>query len=226
MTPTPRRVHPDVLPPVHADTPTAEDRHALTRSDRGRLPALTRRVLVSLLQGPYLARALHPNLWPVLVVEEDLVRERLGDLFLDLVLDQESGVAFVRPMTDDEVDLPRTIRSMPLTYIDTVLALFLRERLLRASGGRVFVGRDEIDEHCEPFRSAEDTNLSLYAKRVNASVSKFKDASILRTTNEEDRFEISPVLGLVFDADVVSAVTAELRQLAGEVAEPSSEDDS
>lgn len=224
MTPTPRRVHPDVLPPVPANESTAEDRHILTATDRGRLPALTRRVLVSLLQGPYLARALHPNLWPVLVGEEDLVRERLGDLFLDLVLDKETGVAFVRPMTDDEVDLPRTIRSMPLTYIDTVLALFLRERLLRASGGRVFVGRDEMDEHCEPFRAAEDTNYSLYAKRVNASISKFKDASILRSTSEEDRFEIFPVLGLVFDADVVTAVSAELRLLAGEDQGSGSED--
>ncbi|MGB7963719.1 MAG: DUF4194 domain-containing protein [Propionicimonas sp.] len=214
MTPAPRRVHPDVLPPVPAAELKADDRHILTASDRGRLPVLTRRVLVGLLQGPYLARMLHPNLWPVLVAEEDLIRERLGDLFLDLVFDQETGVAFVRPMTDEEVDLPRTIRSMPLTFIDTVLLLFLRERLLRASGARAFVGRDEIDEHCEAFRATDDTNLSLFAKRINASVSKLKDNSILRTTSEENRFEISPVLGLVFDADVVRAVAAELRRMA------------
>lgn len=226
MTPTPRRVHPDVLPPVPAADLDAEDAHVLTPSDRGRLPILTRRVLVSLLQGPYLARALHPNLWPVLVAGEDLVRERLGDLFLDLVLDQETGVAFVRPMTDAEVDLPRTIRSMPLTFIDTVLALFLRERLLRASGGRVFVGRDEIDEHCDAFRAVDDTNHSLFAKRVNASVSKFRDASILRGTSEEDRFEISPVLGLVFDADAVRVITTELQRLAGEVEASGTEDPS
>jgi len=226
MTPTPRRVHPDVLPPVQATDLDAGDAHVLTASDRGRLPLLTRRVLVGLLQGPYLARALHPNLWPVLVAGEDLVRERLGDLFLDLVLDQETGVAFVRPMADSEVDLPRTIRSMPLTFIDTVLALFLRERLLRSSGARVFVGRDEIDEHCDAFRAADDTNRSLFAKRVNASVSKFKDASVLRGTSEEDRYEISPVLGLVFDTDVVRAIIAELRRLAGEVDPSTTEDES
>lgn len=215
MTPTPRRVHPDVLPPVPTDVQSADDRHALTASDRGRLPAPTRRVLVNLLQGPYLARALHPNLWPVLLAEEDLVRERLGDLFLDLVLDQETGVAFIRPMTDSEVDLPRTIRSLPLTFIDSVLLLYLRERLLRSEGGRVFVGRDEIDEHLEVYRAADDTNVAQYGKRVNASVTKLKENSILRTTSEEGRFEISPVLGLVFDADVVRAVAAELRRLAG-----------
>lgn len=211
----PRRVHPDLLPPVPVVDAAADDRHVLTPSDRGRLPERTRRVLVSLLQGPYLARDLHPNLWPVLAAEEELVRERLGDLFLDLVLDHDVGVAFVRPMTADDVDLPRTIRSLPLTFIDTVLLLFLRERLLRAEGARAFVGRDEIDEHCEAFRASDDTNLSVYAKRVNASVSKLKDNSILRSTSEDDRYEVSPVLGLVFDADTVRSVTVELRRLAG-----------
>ena len=51
MTPTPRRVHPDVLPPVLAADLDAGDAHVLTASDRGRLPILTRRVLVGLLQG-------------------------------------------------------------------------------------------------------------------------------------------------------------------------------
>lgn len=215
MTPSPRRVHPDVLPPVPADSPAPGDRHVLTATDRGRLPLLARRVLVGLLQGPYLARTTHPNLWPVLVAEEDLVRERLGDLFLDLVLDQDSGVAFIRPMTDEEVDLPRTIRSMPLTFVDTALLLFLRERLVRSEGGRVFVGRDEIDDQLEVYRPTEDTNVAQYGKRVNASVMKLKDNSILRSTSEEGRFEISPVLGLVFDADAVRAVSAELRRMAG-----------
>lgn len=225
MTPSPRRVHPDVLPPVSTEPPGPADRHVLTASDRGRLPVATRRVLVRLLQGPYLDRSTHPNLWPVLVAEEDLVRERLGDLFLDLVLDQESGVAFIRPMVDDEVDLPRTIRSMPLTFIDTALLLFLRERLVRAAGARVFVGRDEIDEHLEVYRATEDTNMAQYGKRVNASVTKLKDNSILRSTSEEGRFEISPVLGLVFDADAVRAVSTELRRMAAPDAAEQSQDD-
>lgn len=214
MTPTPRRVHADVLPPVASPADDTVGADVLTPTDRGRLPETTRRLLVNLLQGPYLARTSHPNLWPVLVANEDLVRERLGDLFLDLVLDQETGVAFVRPMTSDDAALPRTIRSMPLTFIDTVLLLFLRERLLRAQTARVFVGRDEIDEHLELFRAADDTNVAQFAKRINASVTKLKDNSLLRGAREEGRFEISPVLGLVFDAGQVQAVTAELRRLA------------
>ncbi len=217
MTQAPRRAHPDLLPSVleTEPVPTPEMPNALTDTDWGRLPVLARRALVRLVQGPYLMRAVHPNLWPALIAHEDDIRERLGDLFLDLVLEREAGVAFVRAMTAPDRDLPRTIRSMPLTFIDTALLLHLRELLLRAEASvtRVFVGRDEIDDHLTAYRAGASTDHVTYAKRINACVEKLKKASILLTTNEEDRYEISPILAMVFDADEVLAVTGELRRL-------------
>lgn len=212
----PRRAYPDVLPPA-APAPAAvgEAPRGLTATDHGRLPEPTRRVLVQLLRGPYVHRARHPRLWPSLVADEVAVRERLGDLFLELVLDREAGLAFVRNMTSEEDDLPRVIRSTPLTLIDTVIVLFLRDRLLRAAASdqRVFVGRDEIDDHAAVYRTASLTDPATFAKRVNASVEKLKGSSVLLGTGEEERYEVSPILGMVFDADEVVAVTAELRSL-------------
>jgi hypothetical protein len=46
-----------------------------------------------------------------------------------------------------------------------------------------------------------------------------KDQSVLLLTAEDDRFEVSPVLRLVFDADQVIAVTREVRRLIAESAE-------
>ena len=149
------------------------------------------------------------------MTDEAAIRERLGDLFLDLVLDREAGLAFVRNMTSAEADLPRVIRSTPLTLIDTVLVLFLRDRLLRAAASdrRVFVGRDEIDDATSVYRTASGTDAVGFARRVNASVEKLKNANVLLGTGEEERYEVSPILGMVFDADEVLAVTAELRAL-------------
>ncbi len=225
MTQAPRRAHPDLLPPVADINPVSvpEAPNALTDTDHGRLPELSRRALVRLVQGPYLMRAIHPNLWPALLADEDAIRERLGDLFLDLVLEREAGVAFVRAMTAPDRDLPRTIRSMPLTFIDTALLLHLRELLLRAEAGatRVFVGRDEIDDHLTAYRSGASTDHVTYGKRINACVEKLKKTSILLMTNEDERYEISPILSMVFDADEVVAVAGELRRLAaGGVADP------
>lgn len=215
---SPRRAYPDVLPAPAASEP-ADPAVAgpLTDGDHGRLPDGTRRALVQLLRGPYVNRARHPRLWPSLVADEGAIRERLGDLFLELVLDRDAGLAFVRNMTSAEADLPRVIRSTPLTLIDTVIVLFLRDRLLRAAASdrRVFVGRDEIDDATSVYRTAGDADAVGFARRVNASVEKLKNANVLLGTGEEERYEISPILGMVFDADEVLAVTAELHALVG-----------
>ena len=64
--------------------------------DHGELDAGTRRVLLQLIRGPYLREATHQKLWPALVRDEEVVRSRLADLYLDLVVDHGSGIAFVR----------------------------------------------------------------------------------------------------------------------------------
>ena len=77
----------------------------------------------------------------------------------------------------------------------------------------MFVGRDEIDDATSVYRTASGTDAVGFARRVNASVEKLKNANVLLGTGEEERYEVSPILGMVFDADEVLAVTAELRAL-------------
>jgi hypothetical protein len=190
----------------------------LTPSDRGRLPEATRKVLVQLLRGPYVSEERHSKNWAVLLGAEDDIRERLGDLFLELVVDTDANLAFVRNMESDEVELPRVIRSNRLTLIDTALVLFLRERLLNAeaTGRRVFVGREDIVDQMSVYRTLSQIDEAGFTKKVRASLEKMKNQSVLLPTAEEDRFEISPILRLVFDADQVIAVTKELRRLVAE----------
>jgi len=201
----------------------------ITPTDRGRLPEDTRRVLVQLLRGPYVSQVSHGKSWSVLLRSEADLREHLNDLFLDLIVDTVSGVAFIRNMQDAEQGLPKVVRSQRLTLVDTAIVLFLREQLLRAEavGGRVFVGRDDIIDHVSVFRSVDLLDEAAFARRVRASIDKMKDQSVLLKTPEDDRFEISPILRLVFDADQVIAVTQHLRRLVADGGQigPEPEDD-
>ncbi|MDR1213828.1 MAG: DUF4194 domain-containing protein [Propionibacteriaceae bacterium] len=180
--------------------------------DRGTLKADTRRALVQLVRGPYIMRERHGNLWAALERDESVIRQELGNLFLELAIDRDSGLAFARNLETDE-DVPKVIRSTPLTLIDTALVLFLRDKLLRGETGRVFVGREEIDDDLGVYGTAAGVDAVGLAKRINASIDKLKNNHILLRSPEEDRFEISPVLRFVFDAAQVAAVTVELRQL-------------
>jgi hypothetical protein len=214
MTNSPRRafrdlaVIPEPPPEPEQEVPPAS---LFGANDAGTLRPETRRALVRLVQGPCVMRDRTSNLWTALENDERAIRQGLGDLFLELVIDREQGIAFVRNMRTDE-EVPKVIRSTPLTLIDTALVLFLRERLLRADG-RAFVGRDEIDDQLSVYGQATGTDAVGLGKRVNASVEKMKKNSVLQATDEDSRFEISPVLRMVFDADEVAAVTAEMQVL-------------
>jgi hypothetical protein len=183
-------------------------------NDAGRLRIDSRRALVQLVKGPYIMRDLHPRLWSFLEVDEAAIRRSLGDLFLELVIHREAGVAFARNF---DTDVPGTsfFRATPLTLIDTALVLFLRLHLLQATPSRAFIGADEIIDQLKVYGSAARTDPSLTVKRIRASIEKMKKVSLLLPAGEEDRFEVSPVLGIVFDAAEVRAVRAELERLIG-----------
>lgn len=187
--------------------------------DTGTLTEATRRVLLQLLRGPYIHRDRHPKLWPVVIRDEEVLRSRLADLFLALVVDTERGVAFIRNAEPAQADeIPKVTRSTPLSLIDTGLVLLLRDALLRAEtqDTRAFIDRAEIDDALSVYRPATSTDRAGFERRVNSSVERFKSNSVLLPTAEEDRFEISPVLALIFDADEVATVRDAIERLLDE----------
>ena len=172
--------------------------------DRGELPLDTRRALVQLLSGPSLEMRRHGRLWPILVQHEDIIRQRLSDLFLDLVIDREAGVAFTRQIDTGDLEVPVLLRRSQLTFIDSIVLLKLRERLAHAEahGERAVVSGAELVDELAVFEPAGGTDHAGFAKKVKASIEKYKDRSILQKIRAtEDRYEVSPTLKLLFSAD-------------------------
>src|SRR5580692_1735964 len=101
-------------------------------ADTGELPLDSRRVLAQLLAGPSLDGRRHSKLWPALIRDETLIRARLCELFLDLVIDTDLQVAFTRRADVGDLDAPVLLRVAHLTLVDSVLLLFLRQRLNEA----------------------------------------------------------------------------------------------
>lgn len=182
--------------------------------DGGTLREPSRRALVQLLRGPYLSAARHANLWSALLADEDQIRSRLADLFLELVADHESQVAFVRNAAAP--DAPKVMRTATLTFLDTAMLLHLRQQLLHDSHGtRTIVGADEVADQLQVYRGSDNADPAGFAKRINSSWNKMVKFGLLAPTSTEGRFEVSPVLRLVFGAEEIAAVRAEYRRLAG-----------
>jgi hypothetical protein len=212
-------VRDDAGTPVHPDD--AQPAGVLFVNDTGELPLDTRRVLVQLLSGPSLEGRRHPRLWPVLLRDEQVIRRRLAELFLELVLDRDLQVAFTSQVVAEELDIPILLRRAQLTFIDSVLLLFLRQRLTQADshGERAVISRDEMVENLTPYERAASTDRAGFSKRVNASIEKLKRHNILQKLRaSEDRFEIAPTLKLLFSAEEIIALTALYdRMAAGEL---------
>jgi hypothetical protein len=195
--------------------------------DTGELALDTRRALVQLLVGPSLDGQRHTKLWPVLMRDEDIIRKRLGDLLLDLIIDRDMQVAFTRQIDTGEIEAPSLLRRARLTFIDSVLLLYLRRQLMKAEshGERAVVSKEEIVEDLKLYEQTGNTDKAGFTKRIHASVEKFKERSILRKIPESDgRFEVSPSLKLLFSADEVKSLTV-LYQRMAENELPINEDD-
>lgn len=192
------------------DTDSTGER--LWPGDAGTLPDRSRRVLLRLVRGPYLSGAREPKLWAVLLSDESAIRERLADLFLDLVIDPANEFAFVRNAPSDET--PNAVRSEMLTFLDTAMLLVLRQTLLSEEGrGRVIVGQTEIFEQLTAYRTP-DRDEKDFTARLNSSWHKMHNKLRVLHAAGDDRAEISPVLRLIVDADQVRAITAEYDRIA------------
>lgn len=205
--------------PEESEEPEDAETGGLYPGDHGLLPADTRRVMVQLLAGPFVDGRRHSKLWPVLMRDEAVIRSRLSELFLELVVDADQQVAFIRQVEIDDLDTPILLRRAPLTLIDSVVLLFLRQCLTRADvrGERAVVDAMEIVENASPYQRAASTDHAGFNKKVQASIQKMKKYSILqKIRGAGERYEISPTLKLLFSADQIAALCRQYEALAGE----------
>ena len=185
--------------------------------DSGHLALETRRVLVQLLLGPAVDGRRQNKLWPVLLRDECVVRERLHELFLELVIDHDQKVAFTRQVSADDVEIPVLLRRANLTYLESVLVLFLRQKLTQADtqGDRAVVSWSELLEHLSVYEKDDNVDHARFSKQRASAIEKAKKLNLLqKIRGAEERFEVSPTLKLLFPAEEIQALTRTYAELA------------
>jgi len=181
------------------EAPPESSSVALFSGDAGGLPFEQRRCLVRILKERYLSRDAHPDLWEVLIRNEDVLRSRLNDLFLMLHVDHKAEVAYKRQAVPDESQkrFPTLLHDTAYNREETVLLVYLRERFQReraAGAEAVLVDLDELVDRVAEFRPTDTTDIAAEAKRANNAVDALRKGGVLHATAEPDRFTVSPVL--------------------------------
>jgi hypothetical protein len=195
--------------------PGDPDSLALFDGDAGTLDFPVRRALVTLLRRQVLTRERGPRDWDVLMANEEVITSRLHDLFLDLVIDRDRGVAYKTQVHAEAAgDTPVLLRDTQYSREETILLVFLRARRLseRSSGTeRVFVDLNDCLEAVQSYRPAGSTDVVGEQQRARKAVVTMRSAGILATTDDAERFEITAVIEVVL-------TLARLQQLASTLA--------
>lgn len=207
------------------DTPEL-NQDGLWPGDLGSLTFNSRRALVSMIKGPLITSEKHPELWNAVVSDTDALQRWLADIFLELIVDEDAGIAFTRMVkAPEEYQIPQVLRTESLSHTDTVILLHLRSELaLAPPGERVIIGVDDIHEAADPYRSITNLDAAGYAKRIDASINRLKSFSLLTNTETETRLVVSPVLRRLFDPETVSSIKAEYEKFRAPVGQDGSDE--
>jgi Domain of unknown function (DUF4194) len=169
-------------------------------------------------------RDTHERAWRYLLQLQPQVRDYVGVLGLQVVVDEAEGYAFCRQRPDDETGgddaepLPRLIPRRPLSFHVSLLLALLRKKLAEfdAQGGdtRLMLSRDQIAETMWVFLPATSNEARL-ADKIDSYLGKAVDLGFLRPAkNAEPVYEVRRILKAFVDGQWLADFDAKLAEYA------------
>lgn len=172
-------------------------------------------MLIALFKG-VLYKDQQPRYWQALESWQSRVRDHVGVLGLELMLDEAEGYAWLRQraQADDEPELPRLVPRRQLSYPVSLLLALLRRKLAEhdASGGdpRLILSREQLVEMVQVFLP-DSANQARLVDRVRADVNKVVDLGFLRRMRgQDDLYEVRRIIKAYVDAQWLAEFEARL----------------
>ncbi|MGX2974231.1 DUF4194 domain-containing protein [Ursidibacter arcticus] len=187
------------------------------------MPEEARRVLVYLYKQNAILNSQTPHLFTTLCRYEKSIRQHLAEVYLQLVLDEKFGVAFVKIKENDEYqenendeESVSLMSKRLLSIYDTLILLMLRKHYReREECGekKIIIDIERLDAYLSPFLPLVDHS-SKDRKKLIAKIKDLQKRKLLATVRgSEDRFEITPVLRHIISGEMLDAMVGEYLKL-------------
>lgn len=196
--------------------------------DRGVLDSEVRRVLVRLLQRRFLSAERNRDDWKVLLDNQQIIESRLHDLFVNLVVDPERGVAYKQQIRSDELDVPILLRDEAYTRAETLVLVYLRTVYQRESAAGETSARvdvEEVEQTVLSYFVEADADIARRQKAIRAALVRL-DKDGLVEEESEGRYRISPLVEIVLSAERLREMSMWLLEQANTVEFSNSESES
>ena len=165
--------------------------------------------LIALLKGIVYAES-DPALWQDLLALQTRVRDYVGMIGLELMLDEAEGYAWLRtrPARDGEPELPKLVTRRQLSFPVSLLIALLRKKLAEFDAGgsdtRLILSRDDIVELLRVFLPG-GSNEARLMKQIDSQINKVVELGFLRKLRGQDhQFEVRRILKAFVDAQWLS----------------------
>ncbi|MCL4461199.1 MAG: DUF4194 domain-containing protein [Nitrospirae bacterium] len=147
-----------------------------------------------------------PVLWPRVLELSSRVRDYVGVVGLELILDEAEGYAYLRqrPPMEGEPEIPRLVPRRKLGYFVSLLVALLRKKLAEndAAGGesRLILSRQDMVDMVRIFLP-DTVNEARLSDQVAGQINKVAEMGFLRKMKgDDDRFEVRRILKAFVDA--------------------------
>jgi hypothetical protein len=169
-------------------------------------------------------RDTHDKVWGHLLQLQPQVRDHVGVLGLQVIIDEAEGYAFLRQRPADEADdsrkepLPRLIPRRSLSFHVSLLLALLRKKLAEfdAQGGdtRLMLSRDQIAEMVRVFMPATSNEARLI-DQIDAHINRVVELGFLREPKGADRvYEVRRILKAFVDGQWLADFDGKLAEYA------------
>ena len=181
-------------------------------------------VLIALMKN-ILERESAPVLWQGLLAHQARVRDHVGVIGLDLVLDEAEGHAYLRQkaQVEGEPELPRLVTRRQLGFSLSLILALLRKKLAEhdAMSGEVrfVVSKADIFDMVRLFLPATGNEARL-KDRVDRDIGRVVDLGFLRQLKgRDDTYEVRRVLRSFVDAQWLGKLNERLADYVGHASE-------
>ncbi len=181
-------------------------------------------LLIGLFKG-VLYQDQNPDLWQGLLNLQARVRDYVGVLGLELVLDEAEGYAYLRQraQAEGEPELPRLVARRQLSYPVSLLLALLRKKLAEhdATGAepRLILSREQIVDMLRVFLP-DTANEARLMDRIDSHINKVLELGLLRQLRgQQDQFEVRRILKAFVDAQWLAEFEQKLKEYRDYIAE-------
>lgn len=164
-------------------------------------------VLINLQKG-IVYRENNETLWQDLIQLAPRVKDYFTLTYLDLILDEAEGYAFLKSKADsEEQSYPRLISRRALTFEVSLLLVLLRKRLVEfdaeSSDTRLILSQTEIVNLMQTYLG-ESTNQAKTVDKIESYINKVLELNFLqklKSSQSEPYYEVKRILKAFIDVE-------------------------